>query len=257
MAPISNKTVLFMLTSFVAVSLITAFVFLASKQRRLLTTVRKLSNFSPPVNDDKPLNYSELNLYAQRGLCSQFPSLAYSILPHAIQKNNVNFFVEEDAAPRIAARLELLTSGDIQYSLNSVIVWSSKKPRDYISCTELDVLDAEIARKRPEEWSFVSQTTNGVRLHLAPLAITIQSGDSRKIVWTYASGWDAVALCPGSYADCELPAQLPAKGDSELTLARPHLRLLLCPNADLLVLETTSVGSKLKSSLQISACYKY
>jgi hypothetical protein len=258
-----SKMTLFLITSLAIASLVLAFVILSSQNKRLSTYVVRKVNHKPPVNNDEVLSYSEINLHAQRSLCSPTPEKFYLTLPDAVPRGVLPSYVEVDIAPQLTAKLTLLANGDLVYSLNTVNVWTSRNPREHVGCTELNVMNSAISRRRPEDWPYVSQTTNGVRFHVSPLAVTLQYGDSRRIIWTFLSGWDAVALCGGGKADCEIPAELPSKGSAEVVLIngpRNH-RLLLLPNADVLIVETSpneprgSIRiSKLKTSLQVAAC---
>lgn len=259
----SKNWTLFLLTCFALTIIIICFVYFSSKNNTLLTTVKKQELIKIPFNDDRSLSYSELNIYAQRSLCRFSPETFYKKIPNiTLRDMPIPSFVEVDVTNQISAKLLLTNQGHLEYFLNSVLVWTSQKPREFKECTEHEIMKYSILKQKPEEWSFVSETKNGVRLHASPLALTVQDGEVRRIIWTFMSGWDAAGLCKNE--ECELPAEMPKKKDSIevilISLSR-SMRLVLMPNVDLLILETGASeprGSlhsvKIKTSLQISAC---
>lgn len=258
-----SRETLFLLTAIALSALLVSSVAMGSSNRKLSTVKKRQEGIDVPTNSDKALGYSELNLAAPRLVCAA--KTGYASAPHATLSGSVPMasVAEADVTPTVSARLTLTDSGALHYSLNSVVVWRSSEPRTVNSCTELDVLKGFVARAPPQKWAFVAET-NGMRLHAAPLAITASSqGGSRRILWTFLSGWDLTSVCAAQ--DCELPLPLPEKASGVVALIsqRRTFRLALLPNGDLAVLETgpdeprgSTHVTKLASSLMATWCAK-
>lgn len=256
-----TRQFLFLLTTLAFSTLLISMVVLGSKHRSLATTLKRKEGIIPPINNDKDLGYSEINIASPRPLCVQ--AISYSNLAVPIKGSiPMPSQIEDDVTPTLSAKLVLENNGEIFYWLNSVRVWRSSAPHNIVDCTELNVLKSFAARTPIENWKSFSETSNGLRLHLAPLAITSKQSDSkRRIVWSFLSGFDASALC--TEKECEIPLPLPPKQTGSVVLMSKSRssRLVLLPNADLVTLESgpdVPQGSKhvtkLKSSLIGSIC---
>jgi hypothetical protein len=251
---------MFGLTSFAFAVIILFLVAFGSHHKRLSTYPKHQTLVKVPVNNDEYVGYSDINVNSQRPSCSK--SLIKITVPSAVIKSNLPIpsELESDVTSSVKAQLRLNKDGSLQYTLNGVDAWISSVPRTQIISTELNVLKTFAAKCPVRDWSFVSETDNGLRLHLSPLAITKKTAAGRQIVWTFFSGFDASALCRDT--DCEIPYEN-AKENSEIVLMSKNrkYRLLFSTTGDLVIVEagaesprSSVFASKVKSSLMSSLC---
>jgi hypothetical protein len=254
----------FVLTVILCVSLLAAIVHHGSFNKYTPRYRKSFSSILAPVNDDSFLGYGEQNLSAPRSLCKAV--FAYKTAPNVQLRGFVPtpWNLEEKLSDSVTASLKLYDSGNISYSLNGREMWSSAMPRSYISSPDSEILRDFISTKPPEQWTFCDETSSGLRLHIAPFAITAFVEGKRSIVWTCISGYDITGICKTT--ECSFPAALGAKDNGQASLVsknRQH-RLALMPNADLVVIQTKAdapgshiQSSKLVSSLMTSWCIRH
>ena len=253
---------MFLLTSFSLSAVILFIVIFGSKHRRLSTYAKSQSLVKVPVNNDDYVGYSDINIHSQRPSCSKVSQ--NFIVPSAEMKSSLPLPSElsSKVTPSLSAYLSIdPTSGALIYRLNNIDLWKSTSPRTQTMCTEFNVLKSFSAKTPLNEWSYISETANGLRLHLAPLAITKKSELSRKLVWTFFSGWDATALCENR--DCEIPSLRNGKESADVVLMSKNrkLRLVFTSSGDLITIEagaeaprSTVYASKVKTTLLSSLC---
>lgn len=259
----STQKTLFILSSITVTCLILAFVFISSSEKRFGTTRNFLKLVNPPKADrEEAVLYTETNLTAPRVLCKS--NYDFSVLPalQPISSTPLPNSLSVQVTSTLSATLKLNNSGEIEYFFNDLKVWKSSEPRSHLGSVEVNVFKEFIARTPSTAWKSISETSNGLRLHVSPLAVTSEKG--KRIIWTFLTGWDAAAMCSSNSfsSGCEIPAQVNAKEQASMVLISKDRikRLLLCPNADILILSRTAKergSSTLVTSVQESLISKY
>lgn len=251
---------MFVLTSVAFAVIIIFLVAFGSQHKKLSTYPKRQILLKVPVNNDEYLGYSDINVSSQRSSCSKAPS--YLNVPFAVIKSNLPIpsELDSDVTATVKSKFSLNKDGGLVFTLNGVEAWNSLRPRIQIISTELNVLKSSAAKIPVKDWSFVSETSNGLRLHLSPLAITKKTSSGRQLIWTFFSGFDATAICQNK--DCKIP-QENEKEAAEIVLISKNrkYRLLFTTNGDLVTVEagaesprSSVFASKVKSSILLSLC---
>jgi len=239
----STRRTLFYLTSLSAAVFVIFIVFVLSSEKRMGASRVEQKNVVVPKKDVLNKNI-DINISSPSVACRD--NFKYTSVPESLVSNlPLSDNRSQQVTSSLSATLSMTNSGIVEYFLNDLKVWKSSEPRVHYTSVETDVLKNFIVDKPLEKWEYCSETTNGIRLHLAPLAISSNFG--KRLVWTFLSGWDATAFCTSKI--CEIPFELSfSKMDksSPVIISKDRTkRLLLLPNSDLVFLQ---VGSEKRGS---------
>lgn len=257
---LSPRTTLFLLSSLTVTCIILAFVFISSAEKKFGTVKNSLKLVKTPKSNDDLLGYAETNISSPRVACRA--NYDFSLLPELspLSSTPLPSNASSQVTATLSANLLLTNAGELEYYLNELRVWKSGEPRAHIGSVETNVLKEFVAKRPSETWEYIGETSNGLRLHVAPLAITGDRG--KKIVWTFLSGWDPLTLCL-SVSLCELPMQVPLKEKASMIMISKDRskRLVLSTNSDLLILSraptergSSTLKTEVKESLISSFC---
>ena len=230
---------MFYLTSISIVVLVVVFVFVMSNEKRMGAIKVQQKNLLAPKKNG-PISYNDINLAAPLVSCKT--NFKYSILPETkVVSLPISHNLSKQITSSLSSTLLITNNGVIEYFLNDLKVWKSSEPRTHYYGVETEVLKNYFAAKSTENWDYCCETSNGIRLHLAPLAITCDFG--KRIVWSFLSGWDATSFCTTQH--CEIPFELShSKLDKAVNVAISKdrsKRMVLLPNADIV---TVNAGAE-------------
>ena len=247
----SSQKTLFILSSLTVVCLILAFVYISCEERKFGTTKKFFNLVNPPKDTQESIPYAETNISAPRVLCNS--NYDFNVLP-PLKPVATSIPLLDNSTVQVtstlSATLKINNSGEMEYFLNNLKVWKSSDPRSHIGSIEVNVLKEYIGKNNSYDWQSISETSNGLRLHVAPLAITCDKG--KRIIWTFLTGWDASAFMYKTSApntnECQLPMQVNGKEQANIVLISNNRikRLLFCPNGDIFILNR---AAKEKGSL--------
>ena len=159
---------------------------------------------------------------------------------HALYSGSAPF----ELRSALLAPTELQFEGDdAVWRVDGVPTWSFAKGM----MTKSAKVDAALA-KHPSSWPFRAETSNGLRFHTWPLAITALDEGARRVLWSPRAGWDASLGCSTTSAECELPLNAGTDAFGLSLLAKEGRTLALLPNGDLLMSTPAAVHSLLEKS---------
>lgn len=144
--------------------------------------------------------------------------------------------------------LTVSNNGDLQYCINSTVVWKSSSIRKLTSCPEMLAMMSFITNTTFSSWDKGFEANNFI-VYIAPLAITYLENGIEQLVWTFTSGWNALAMCR-SISNCTVPAF--AASLYTAMFSSNGVTVSIADNGDLVSSKNGGVLSSLHSSLQDS-----
>jgi hypothetical protein len=248
----------FYIVTVTIIIIIVSFVITFSKQHKYRSESFQQQLIDIPKSE-KALVY---NVYTKRNLCEvktfdELPEFSF-----VSETSPTKSHVDDESIKTLKTSLKIHDSGKLLYFVNGVLVWTSEKPRSYITNAQSILVKNYSDLKSIEDWTFASETSNSTRLHLNPLAITkLDSLGNRKLLWSFLSGWDPSSVSDeGSKAVIPIPFKKNDSGIYFLISENRKKRLALCSNGDLITIECGGLKTKDEfstsffSSLMMSYC---